>query len=88
VHHAKRDWAAGGQTNIDDLTLACGPDNRLVKDGGWSTRKRTDGTTEWDPPPRLDHGQRRTNNYFHPEKMLRDDQDDEEEGKDQSEAVD
>ena len=25
VHHATKDWANGGQTDIDDLTLACGP---------------------------------------------------------------
>lgn len=27
AHHAVADWKDGGQTNIDDLTLACGPDN-------------------------------------------------------------
>ncbi len=75
VHHAAKDWAAGGQTNVDELTLACGPDNRLA-DQGWSTRKRKDGTTEWIPPPHHDRGQRRTNTYFHPERMLRDDDDD------------
>jgi len=75
AHHADKDWAAGGQTNIDELTLACGPDNRLVKEGGWRTRKRKDHTTEWIPPSQLDHGQRRTNTYFHPERMLRDDED-------------
>jgi hypothetical protein len=31
--------------------------NRLVKDGGWQTRKRDDGTTERIPPPHLDRGQ-------------------------------
>ena len=51
VHHATKDWADGGHTDIDDLTFACGPHNRLVKPGGWSTRKRRDGTTEWLPPP-------------------------------------
>ena len=30
VHHALRDWADGGNTNVNDMTLACGPDNRLV----------------------------------------------------------
>ena len=59
AHHAEKDWAAGGQTNIDELTLACGPHNRDVKSGGWKTRKRPDGTTEWIPPPHLDHGQQR-----------------------------
>ena len=77
VHHATKDWAAGGETNIDDLTLSCGPHNRDVKTGGWTTRKRHDRITEWIPPPHLDHGQRRTNTYHHPEKMLGDDEDEE-----------
>jgi len=74
VHHIE-DWAAdNGPTN---LTLACGPDNRLVEDGRWSTRKRKDGRTEWIPPPQLDTGQSRVNDYHHPEKYLvdRDDED-------------
>jgi Domain of unknown function (DUF222) len=42
VHHASADWADGGQTNITDETLACDPDNRRVKPGGWRTRKLID----------------------------------------------
>ena len=49
VHHAVTEWAQGGQTDIDDLTLACPRDNRTVKPGGWTTRKRHDGRTEWIP---------------------------------------
>ncbi len=30
VHHVARDWGDGGQTNVDELGLACGPDNRMV----------------------------------------------------------
>ena len=56
VHHAVNDWAHDGQTNVDDLTLACPKDNRSVKPGGWKTRKRKDGRTEWIPPPHLDRG--------------------------------
>jgi hypothetical protein len=78
VHHAVADWADGGQTNITDQTLACGPDNRRVKPGGWTTRKRKDGRTEWIPPPHLDTGQARVNNYHHPERYLIDDEDDDE----------
>jgi hypothetical protein len=70
VHHAERDWADGGLTNVDDLTLACKPHNLLVESGGWRTRKRKDGTTEWIPPPHLDSGQARVNHYHHPEKYL------------------
>lgn len=76
VHHAELDWADGGQSNITDECLACGPHNRLVKPGGWRTRKRKDGRTEWIPPPHLDTGQARVNNYHHPEKYLVEDEDD------------
>jgi hypothetical protein len=77
VHHAEKDWADGGQTNVDDLTLGCPKDNRGVKPGGWRTRKRKDGRTEWIPPPHLDSGQSRVNDYHHPENYLLPDQDDE-----------
>ena len=53
VHHAALDWAYGGATNIDDLAFGCGPHNRLVKKGGWRTRKLPDGTCEWIPPEHL-----------------------------------
>ncbi|MGE2732400.1 HNH endonuclease signature motif containing protein [Mycolicibacterium vaccae] len=70
VHHATADWADGGNTDINDLALACGPHNRLVEKGGWSTRKRKDGRTEWIPPLVLDTGQTRVNNFHHPERYL------------------
>ena len=82
VHHAEKDWAAGGQTNIDELTLSCGPHNRDVTDDSWKTRKRPDSTTEWIPPPHLDRGQRRTNDYHHPEKIRGSDDEDEPESGD------
>ncbi|WP_164910177.1 DUF222 domain-containing protein [Mycobacteroides franklinii] len=55
VHHIT-EWADGGPTNIDNLTFACAPHHRLLGHG-WNTRKRTDGTTEWIPPPQLDIGE-------------------------------
>ena len=70
VHHAECDWAQDGLTDINDLTLACGPHNRMVKPGGWRTRKRRDGRTEWIPPPHLDTGQGRVNKLHHPEELL------------------
>nr|WP_232783608.1 HNH endonuclease signature motif containing protein [Mycobacteroides franklinii] len=51
VHHLT-EWAHDGPTDIDNLTFACAPHHRLL-DHGWNTRKRTDGTTEWIPPPQL-----------------------------------
>jgi Domain of unknown function (DUF222)/HNH endonuclease len=70
VHHVD-DWARGGQTNIDKLTLACKPDHNLAEKG-WRTIKLGNGQTEWIPPPHLDHGQARTNNYHHPERFFED----------------
>jgi len=71
AHHAAQDFGKGGQTNITDLGLACGPDNRLVKEGGWTTRIRSDGRIEWIPPPLLDTGQDRINHHHHhPDELL------------------
>lgn len=69
VHHVD-EWSEGGMTNIDRLTFACGPHHRLIKPGGWRTRKRPDGNTEWLPPPGvpLRGG---TNTFHHPERVIR-----------------
>jgi Domain of unknown function (DUF222)/HNH endonuclease len=69
VHHVD-DWARGGMTDIDKLTLACKPDHKLA-DKGWRTIKLTNGQTQWIPPPHLDHGRARTNDYHHPERFFR-----------------
>ncbi len=33
-------WAATRRTDINELTLACPPNNRLVEEQGWTTRKK------------------------------------------------
>ena len=71
VHHTT-DWANGGPTDIDQLTLACKPHHRLLTHGGWTTRTNPDGSTAWIPPPQLPIP-RRTNDYHHPERLLPDD---------------
>jgi hypothetical protein len=76
VHHVDGWTADNGETNINKLTLACGPDNRMLEKSGWTTRKRKDGRTEWIPPPHLDSGQARVNNYHHPERYLVPEEDD------------
>jgi hypothetical protein len=75
VHHVT-DYAQCRDTNVNDLTQGCGPHHKLVTSGGWKTRKNKDGTTQWIPPAHLDHGQPRTNTFHHPEKLLRDGDDD------------
>jgi hypothetical protein len=69
AHHAARDWTDGGLTNVDDLALACGPDNRMVEPQGWSTRLTDRHDVEWIPPPHLDTGQTRINHYHRPEEL-------------------
>jgi Domain of unknown function (DUF222) len=76
VHHVEG-WATTHCTDVNSLTFACGSDHPLVEPGGWTTRKRKDGTTEWIPPPHLDRGQPRVNTFHHPEKLLADGDDDE-----------
>ncbi len=71
VHHCNR-YAANPVTDINDLTLGCGPNHKLAEQG-WTTRKNSHGQTEWIPPPHLDRGQPRINLFHHPEKLLRDD---------------
>ncbi len=73
VHHVQG-WTKTHRTDINDLTLACGPHNRLVEKG-WTTRTNAKGDTEWLPPAHLDYGQRRINTYHHPEKVLASDDD-------------
>ena len=73
VHHAVTDWARGGNTNVDEMGLACGPDNRLVDEGGYATTITDRGDVEWQPPPGLDHGQSRINYHHRPELLLRPD---------------
>ena len=70
VHHAAQDWRHGGQTNVDDLGLACGADNRLVDGGAWSTRINERREVEWVPPEDLDTGQTRINTHHTPERHL------------------
>ena len=71
AHHAVADWDQGGRTNVDEMALACGPNNREVQDGGWQTRMTDQHEVEWIPPPALDTGQTRINDYHHPEKFHR-----------------
>jgi hypothetical protein len=79
AHHAVKDFARGGRTDIDELALACSPDNQLVEKTDWTTRRRG-GHTEWIPPRSLDTGQNRVNHYFHPHRYLRRLGDDDEPG--------
>jgi len=69
VHHDDH-WARGGLTDVDAMTLTCKPEHKLL-DKGWRTAKLVNGQTQWIPPPHLDHGQPRTNDYHHPERFFK-----------------
>nr|WP_245843304.1 HNH endonuclease signature motif containing protein [Mycolicibacterium vulneris] len=71
VHHVT-EYATCQTTDVNDLTFACGPQHRLLRPGGWTTRKNAKGDTEWLPPPHLDRGRPRINVFHHPEKLLQD----------------
>ncbi|MCV7423846.1 HNH endonuclease [Mycobacterium yunnanensis] len=67
VHHMTG-WAKNGLTDVDDVTFACGGDNRLAENG-WTVQLK-DGVVQWIPPPGLDVGQARVNYLHHPERLL------------------
>ncbi|MDT5020636.1 MAG: hypothetical protein QOI33_1160, partial [Mycobacterium sp.] len=73
VHHDDP-YTTHPVTDIDHLSLACHANHDLAEQG-WTTRKNAHGQTEWISPPHLDRGQPRTNTYHHPEKLLRNDDD-------------
>jgi hypothetical protein len=75
VHHVT-DYAICHTTDVNDLTFGCGSHHPLVQPGGWQTHKRTDGDTEWIPPPHLERGLPRVNPFHHPEQLLREDDED------------
>ena len=73
VHHLDP-YATNPVTDVNGLTLACCPNHKLAEQG-WTTRKNARGDTEWIPPAHLDRGQPRVNTFHHPEKLLRDSDD-------------
>ena len=70
AHHCNR-YATNPVTDVNELTFGCGPNHKLAEQG-WTTRKNAHGDTEWIPPAHLDRGQSRVNTFHHPEKLLRD----------------
>jgi hypothetical protein len=69
VHHTVTDWCDGGNTNVNEMSLACGSDNRMVGPDAWTTLMNENHDTEWHPPPKLDTGQNRVNHYHQPERF-------------------
>lgn len=69
AHHI-HNYTQNPETDIDDLTWRCGTHHLLIGPDSYTTRRRKNGDIETIPPPHLDHGQPRVNNYHHPERLL------------------
>ncbi|WP_309131534.1 DUF222 domain-containing protein [Brevibacterium sp.] len=57
AHHIV-EWAQGGKTDINNMTLACGVHHRLLDKSGWETVMLVDGRPAWVPPATLDPARR------------------------------
>ncbi len=57
-HHAKRRWADGGTTDLDDGVLMCPFHHRVLHDDGWDIAFAADGIPELIPPASIDHHRR------------------------------
>jgi len=75
VHHVTG-YATCRCTDVNNLTFACGTHHRILQPGSWTTRKTDNGATEWIPPPQLQRRQPRTNTFHFPERLLRNNADD------------
>jgi len=65
IHHAT-DWALGGETNLDNLAIACGYHNNEGPARGWRT-VMIDGVPHWQPPSWHPIQQPQRNYLHHPE---------------------
>ncbi|WP_309131349.1 DUF222 domain-containing protein [Brevibacterium sp.] len=57
AHHIV-EWAAGGKTDVNNMTLACGVHHRLLDKSGWETVMLVDGRPAWVPPATVDPARR------------------------------
>lgn len=67
-HHVT-EWADGGSTDIDNLTLVCPMHHRMIGTDAtrWRTTKDRGGQTRWTPPHHVDPtGRSRVNSFHHP----------------------
>jgi hypothetical protein len=55
-HHARRRWAEGGPTNLEDIVLICPHHHRVVHADDWEICFADDGYPEYIPPASIDPG--------------------------------
>ncbi len=63
AHHVL-EWARGGPTSLDNLTLVCGHHHRTFERNGWSCQM-VDGSPHWIPPAFIDPARRPRTNTAH-----------------------
>jgi hypothetical protein len=71
--HHRNEWADGGATDIDNLTLVCHTHHTLAGTGPdqWHTTTTPRGRTAWRPPCHIDTRQHpRINHFHHPGEVL------------------
>ena len=66
AHHLGEGWTGGTPTDVDDMTLACGPDNRMCTEFNLGHPPGRSRPRRVDPTPHLDHGQPKVNPLHHP----------------------
>lgn len=54
AHHAKRRWADGGTTDLDEGVLMCPFHHHVLHDDGWHVQFTPDGIPELIPPASID----------------------------------
>jgi hypothetical protein len=65
-HHARKTWAQGGPTNMDDIVLICAHHHRVIHADNWGIRFARDGVPEYIPPASIDPRRRPARNArFH-----------------------
>jgi Domain of unknown function (DUF222) len=70
IHHTT-DWATGGHTNLDTMTITCGYHNNQAPKMGWRTLL-INGIPHWQPPAWHPTRQPQRNYLHHPELLLTD----------------
>ena len=69
VHHAAKDWADGGTPTSTNSAWPADPTTAWSGSAAGPPAS-TPAEVEWTPPPHLDTGQTRVNNYHRPERLL------------------
>ena len=65
-HHARRRWAEGGPTNLEEIVLICPHHHRVVHAASWEVWFADDGYPEYLPPASVDPARRPIRNArFH-----------------------